>query len=103
MSDDDGTPALMISDLVTMLTAMLEQKMYTNRADPMLAFRFTLVGLVSNRGENAGKQCAWGVLWKKPAAQIVVFIMNVLVSMMVKKASHLGMGMKAVNADLLAK
>ena len=43
----DGVPALMVSDMVTMLTAMLEQKMYTNRADPMLALRFTLVGIVS--------------------------------------------------------
>ena len=47
MSGNDGVPALMVSDMVTMLTAMLEQKMYTNRADPMMVFRFTLVGLVS--------------------------------------------------------
>ena len=48
----NGTPALMVSDMVTMQTAILEQKMYTKRADPMLAFRFTLVGLVSRIVES---------------------------------------------------
>ena len=102
----DGVPALMVSDMVTMLTAMLEQKMYTNRADPMLAFRFTLVGLVSRIVEAVMQKnlpSGYGDPHQSKN-QIVVFIMNVLVSMMAdKRASHLGMGMKGVNADLLAK
>ena len=93
----DGVPALMVSDMVTMLTAMLEQKMYTNRADPMLAFRFTLVGLVSRIVETV-MQKNLPVAYGNPRQsknQIVVFITNFLVSMMVdKKSSHLGMGMK---------
>ena len=43
----DAIPGLTVADVTTMLTAMLEQKLYTNRADPMLAFRFMLVGIVS--------------------------------------------------------
>ena len=96
----------MVSDMVTMLTAMLEQKMYTNRADPMLAFRFTAVGLVSRIVETVMQRnlpSEYGKS-KQYKNQIVVFIVNVLVSMMVdRRASHLGMGMKGVNADLLAK
>ncbi len=106
MSGNDGVPALMVSDMVTILTAMLESKMYTNKANSMLAVRFTLVGLVSRIVETVMQKnlpSAYGDP-RQSKNQIVVFIMNALVSMMVdKRASHLGMGMKGVNADLLAK
>ena len=78
MSNDDGTPALMISDLVTMLTAMLEQKMYTNRADPMPAFRFSLVVLVSRIVEKILANNVSGDYYGKSRQsknRIVVFIM----------------------------
>ena len=103
----DATPGLTVADVTTMLTAMLEQKLYTNRADPMLAFRFMLVGIVSRIVETILQKNIPSDIYgpnKQYKNQVVVFVLNVLVSMMAdKRTSHLMVGMKGVNADLLAK
>ena len=56
--------------------------MYTNCADPMLAFRFTLVGLVSRIVESIMQENMPSEYYGQPRQsknQIVVFIMSVLV------------------------
>ena len=43
---------LTLSDLITPLTAMLEQKLYSNRLDVPMASRYTVIGIVSRTVET---------------------------------------------------
>ena len=109
-SDDvnSQTAILMTSDIMTALTAAFEQKLYTNSVNPMLCMRFFLTGVVSRVVENlliknATTRDLLGKSYRQQKNQIILFLLNVGLSAMVdRKASNIGMGLKAVNADLLA-
>ena len=111
MPNDDpveDNSLLTLSDLITPLAAMLEQKLYSNRLDVMMASRYALLGIVSRMVETLiaqnGDTFYLRNRYRNTKNELIVFGLNYLVSMAVdRKVSRLGVAGRAVNADLLAK